>query len=275
MWLKKGVFSLVALLCVLDGAQADITITQLANAGVIISDGKTRVMIDGMVVEPYSVYGGLPDDVAAMFRQASGPFADIDLALISHRDHEHNQPAYACEFAKKSSGTLFVSSSQVFGLMRERCRALVTTSPRFRVIDVQYSEPQVIEQGGARVTVFLLSHGSNKAAAIQNYGYLVEIGGVTVLHIGDAAMAPADFQTAGLDLKKVDAALIPFLYFQPGPGAAVIREFLDARVKVAVHIPPGEMEEVKAYMTENFPTVTILDAPLKEISISSDVQQPH
>ena len=246
MWLKKGVFSLVALLCVLDGAQADITITQLANEGVIISDGKTRVMIDGMVVEPYSVYGGLPEDVAAMFRQASGPFAGIDLALISHRDHEHNQPLYACEFAKNSSGTLFVSSSQVFGLMRERCRELVTTSPRFREIDPQYGEPQVFEQEGAQVTVFLLSHGSNKSAAIQNYGHLVEIGGMTVLHIGDAAMAPEDFQTAGLDQVKVDVALIPFRYFQPGPGAAIVQQFLDARVKIAVHIPPGEMEEIKA-----------------------------
>ena len=41
--------------------QADITVTQLANEGVIISNGETRIMIDGMVVEPYSVYGGLPD----------------------------------------------------------------------------------------------------------------------------------------------------------------------------------------------------------------------
>jgi L-ascorbate metabolism protein UlaG (beta-lactamase superfamily) len=275
MWLKKGVFSLVALLCVLDGAQADITITQLANEGVIISDGKTRVMIDGMVVEPYSVYGGLPDDVAAMFRKTSGPFAGIDLALISHRDHEHNQPKYACEFAKNSPQTLFVSSSQVFDLMREKCRELVTNNPRFRVIDPQYGQPEIFEQGGARVTVFLLSHGTNRDARIQNHGHLVEMGGVTLLHIGDAAMDPADFQTAGFDQVKVDVALIPFRYFQPGPGAAIVQQFLDARVQIAVHIPPGEMEEIKALLAESFPTVTILDAPLKEITISSDGRQPR
>jgi L-ascorbate metabolism protein UlaG (beta-lactamase superfamily) len=275
MWLKKGVFSLVAVLCVMDGAQADITIMQLANEGAIISDGKTRVMIDGMVVEPYSVYGGLPAKAAAMFRQASGPFADIDLALISHRDHDHNQPKFACEFAKNSPGTLFVSSSQVFDLMREKCRKLVTTSPRIRVIDPQYGEPVIFEQGGARVTVFLLSHGTNKAARIRNYGHLVEMGGLTLLHIGDASMNPADFQTAGLDQVKLDVALIPFWYFQPGPGAAMVHEFLDAKVQIAVHIPPGEMEEVRAFMAESFPTVTILDPPLKEINISSAAQQPR
>lgn len=272
MRLEKGILSLLALVFCLAEAQADIVITQLANEGVIISDGDTRIMIDGMVVEPYSVYGGLPDDAAARFKKASGPFADIDLALASHRHHEHNQPSYACSFMKTSKDTLFVSSSQVLDLMREKCRELVTTSPRIRIIDPQYGQPQIFEQGGAQVTVFPLSHGTRKYEAIQNYAHSIRIGGMTVLHIGDAAMTPADFQVAGLDQAKVDVALIPFWYFQPGPGVALVQQYLDAPVKIAVHIPPGEMEEVKAYMTQNFPAVTILDPALKEMGISSAAQ---
>ncbi len=269
MWLRKGVFSLAALLCVPGIAWPDITVTQLANEGVIISDNETRIMVDGMVVEPYSVYGGLPENAAALFKQVAGPYSNIDLALASHRHHDHNQPSFACAFMQSSEETLFVSSSQVLGLMREKCRQLVTTSPRIREIDPQYGQPQVFEQGRARVTVFPLSHGTRKYARIQNYAHLIEIGGVTVLHVGDAAMTPDDFQTAGLDQQKIDVALIPFWYFQPGPGSALINQYLDAPVKIAVHIPPGEMEEVKAYMTENFPAVTILEQPLKEINISS------
>jgi L-ascorbate metabolism protein UlaG (beta-lactamase superfamily) len=269
MWLKKGVFSLVALMLVSDGALADITITQLANEGAIISDGNTRVMIDGMVVEPYSVYGGLPEDAAALFKQVSGPYSDIDLALASHRHHDHNQPLFACEFVKSSKDTLFVSSSQVLGLMREKCRELVTTSTRIREIAPQYGEPQVFEEDGVKVTAFPLSHGTRKYAKIQNYAHLIEIGGMTVLHIGDAAVSPEDFQTAGLDQVKVDVALIPFWFFQPGPGAALIQKYMGAPVQIAVHIPPGEMEEVQAYLAQSFPSVTILDAPLKEITVSS------
>lgn len=269
MWLKKGVFSLALLAGASGNLAADITVTQLANDGVIISDAENRVMIDGMVVEPYSVYGGLPENVAAMFAQASGPFADIDLALVSHRHHEHNQPSYACAFMKNSKETLFVSSGQVIGLMREKCRDLVKTSPRIREIDPQYGQPELIEQGGVRVTVFPLSHGTQKYASIQNYGHLIEIGGKTVLHIGDAAMTPEDFQTAGLDQVKIDVALIPFGFFEPGPGAELVARYLNAPVKIAVHIPPREMDEVKTRMTENFPAVTILDRPLKEINISS------
>lgn len=251
---------------------ADISITQLANEGVIFSDGETRILIDGMVVEPYSVYGGLPPDVAPLFEQVSGPFSGIDLVLASHRHHDHNQPLFACQFLQKSLGTQFFSSPQVIGLMREKCRTFITTSPRINEINPQYGEPHVIELQKARVTVFLLSHGAGSYARIQNYGHLVEMGGMTLLHIGDAAMDPQDFARAGLDSVEIDVALVPFWYFQPGPGSQVMTRFFDAPNKVAVHIPPGEMDEIKGYMSENFPQVIILKNTLDQAVFSSVIQ---
>jgi L-ascorbate metabolism protein UlaG (beta-lactamase superfamily) len=275
MWLRKGVYKLASLVLASGLVQADITVTQLANEGVIVSDGETRIMIDGMVVEPYSVYGGLPAEAATLFEEASGAFAQIDLALASHRHHDHNQPRFACQFMEQSAGTIFVSSSQVLGLMREKCRQLVTTSPRLKQIDPQYGDPHRFTQGGANVTVFPLSHGTRKYAKIQNYGHLIELGGMTVLHIGDAAMDPADFERAGLGQLEIDVVLIPFWYFQPGPGASVIGQYMDAPVKIAVHIPPGEMEEIRTYMDEEYPRVIILESPLNEVRFSSTRQQPQ
>jgi L-ascorbate metabolism protein UlaG (beta-lactamase superfamily) len=251
------------------GLQADVTITKLANAGVVVTAGDTRVMIDGMVVEPYSVYGSLPPEAIPSFNQALADFAEIDLALVSHRHHEHNQPEFACDFMQASRDTVLYSSAQVIGLMREKCRQFVTTSPRIREIDPQYGQPAVIEVGDAKVTVFPLSHGTRKDALIQNYGHLVELGGVSVLHVGDAAMFPEEFERAGLAERKVDVALIPFLYFQPGPGSDLVSRYLDAPLKIAVHIPPGEMEEVKAYMAESYPKVVILERPLERIRFSA------
>lgn len=270
MRLRKGVFKFIALLSFACGLQADVMITQLANEGAIISDGETRIMIDGMVVEPYSVYGGLPPDAAALFSQASGPFSGIDLALASHRHHDHNQPRFACKFMQQSSETLFVSSPQVMGLVREKCREMVTTDPRFRKIVPQYDKHEVIELEGAQITVFPLSHGTRKYAKIQNFGHLIRLSGMTVLHIGDAAMKAADFERAGLDRVKLDVVLIPFWYFQPGPGADLVAKYLNAPVKLAVHIPPSEMDEVRTYLSEAYPRVTILEKPLQEIRFSSD-----
>lgn len=259
------------LLALSAGLQADVTITKLANAGVVISNGDTRVMIDGMVVEPYSIYGSLPAKAIPNFSHALADFAGIDLALVSHRHHEHNQPEFACAFLQASPSTELYTSAQVIDLMRERCRDFMTTSPQVHEIDPQYGAPQVIDIPGAKVTVFRLSHGTGKNARIQNFGHLVEMGGNSVLHIGDAAMNPEDFERAGLGHRKVDVALIPYLYFQPGPGAELIRRYLDAPLKIAVHIPPGELEKVKAYMTASFPKVLVFDHPLERVRFSANL----
>jgi L-ascorbate metabolism protein UlaG (beta-lactamase superfamily) len=267
-WRRCGLVVLLA--CAVSAPlPADVTITQLANEGVIVTDGETRIMIDGMVVETYSIYGGLPPELAPLFEQASGPFSSVALALASHQHHDHNQPRFACKFLQSSATTDFASSAQVLGLMREKCRQFVTTSPRVREIDPQYGEAVHLEAGNAKVTVFLLSHGTRKYAKLQNFGHLLEIGGMRVLHIGDAAMDPTDFARAGLDQVEVDIALIPFWYFQPGPGMQVVDRFLDAPHKIAVHIPPGEMEEIKAYLSEEYPRVMILENTLDQARFSA------
>lgn len=275
MWLKKGIFNFIALLLASTTLQADVVITQLANNGVMITSGETRIMLDGMVVETYSVYGGLSGDAASQYKQVSGAFGNVDLALVSHRHHDHNQPRHACDFMLKSTQTELTSSPQVLGLMREKCRDFITTSPRVTEILPQYDEPYVFNEGEAKITIFPLSHGVRKYAKIQNYGHLIELGGVTLLHIGDAAMNPVDFQRAGLDQVKIDVAMIPFWFFSPGPGTEVINQFMNAPLKVAVHIPPGEMEEVRAYMSASHPDVTVMDSPLKEVRFSSAGQTSH
>lgn len=239
---------------------ADVTITQLANEGVLLDDGRsTRVMIDGMVVESYSVYAGLPETLHPSFYQATDSFAGIDLALVSHQHHDHNQPIHACRFMQASRATVLYSSTQVMDLMREKCREFTLTSPRIKLINPEYDRPEVLQVKDARVSAFLLSHGRGKYAILQNFGHLVEIGGMRVLHIGDAAMNATDFARAGVAEMGVDIALVPFWYFQPGPGGDIVRRFLDAPNTIAVHIPPSELHEVKEHLRVEYPEVIVLD----------------
>jgi L-ascorbate metabolism protein UlaG (beta-lactamase superfamily) len=249
---------------------ADVTITQLANEGVILSDQESaRVMIDGMVVEPYSVYGGLSAELSEQFFRAEGPFDDILLALASHQHHDHNQPGPACQFLQVSTGTQFVSSAQVMDLMREKCRQFVTTSPRIRIIDPREGHAAVIDMDAVRVTAFPLSHGVGKYAKLQNFAHLVEIGGLRILHLGDAAMDADNFSKAGVERLNADVVLIPFWFFQPGPGGDIARRFLDVPHQIAVHIPPREMQEVKEFLQLQFPRVLVLENALDQVSFTA------
>lgn len=267
--LRSGL-AVIFLLCCLAPASlsADIIITKLANQGVLVSDGSTRILIDAMVVEPYSVYGGLPDDVRVHFDNLTGPFSDVDLVLASHRHHEHNQPKFACQFMQNSKHTIIKSSSQVLGLMREKCRQFMTSSSRIEEIAPQYDMPVEFVVEGASVSVFPLSHGTGSRARIQHYGHLIRIGDLTLLHTGDATMNAQDFARAGLDTLEVDVVILPFWYFQPGPGGDIVERFFSSSRKVAMHIPPDEMQEVMEYMSESYPDVLVLPNTLDIASFS-------
>jgi hypothetical protein len=49
---------------------------------------------------------------------------------------------------------------------------------------------------------------------------------------------------------NIDIALLPV--FSTGPGGDLVRRFLDVPHKVALHILPSEMVEVKAYLKVEF-----------------------
>jgi len=144
---------------------------------------------------------------------------------------------------------------------------LITTDPRIRIIDPQYGMPELIEANEARIKVFPLSHGTGKYSRLQHFGHLIEFERVRVLHVGDAAMDPTDYKRAGLDQVVLDVALIPFWYFQPGPGATVVETYIHARYMIALHIPPDEMVEVTEHLQEYFPEVIILAGPMDELKI--------
>lgn len=271
----RAVFLGLLVISISQAAVADVTITRLANEGVIIEDGQTRLMIDGLVVEPYALYGGLPPDLAQQFSTASGVFEDISLAFASHKHHDHIQPEYACKFLKASHSTRLITSLQVIELVRERCRHMVVTGSRVGMIEPAYSEPVILPIETAKITIFPLSHGTGKYAKLQNWGHVVEMGGVRVLHIGDAAMDATDFATAAAEIADLDVALIPFWFFQPGPGMKVVEQYMDAPHKLAVHIPPGEMVEVTEYLAEDYPEVLVLQKPGDQIVINSPAPVPE
>jgi L-ascorbate metabolism protein UlaG (beta-lactamase superfamily) len=255
-------------------AHGEATVTTLANQGVVISDGTTRVMVDGLVVEPYALYGGLSEEGARLFSNREGPFADIDLVLVSHRHHEHNQPKHACRFMQGSADARLVTSGQVIGLMREKCRDFMTRSERVRQIDPQPDRVVRLTRGGARVTVFPLSHGKRKYARIQHFGHLVELGGVTLLHVGDAALDPAVFEGSILQDAAIDVALVPYRFFEPGAGAAIVQRYMDAPLKIAVHIPPDERDEIAAWLAETRPDVHVPEGPFAEFRVTPGADRP-
>src|SRR5687768_3392502 len=70
-----------------------VTITFLANEGVMLSAGGKKVLIDGLFLKYQSGFALPADSTQRALQSARPPFDNVDLILATHRHGDHFHPA--------------------------------------------------------------------------------------------------------------------------------------------------------------------------------------
>ena len=73
--------------------QEGVTVTFLANEGVLLSAGNRKVLIDALFQEYRPMYALPPDSTRRALQAARPPFDGVDLILATHHHGDHYQPA--------------------------------------------------------------------------------------------------------------------------------------------------------------------------------------
>jgi L-ascorbate metabolism protein UlaG (beta-lactamase superfamily) len=264
---------LCATLAFLEPAAGRLEVLALANEGFLLRAGEDAVLIDAFVSEPYAGYAALGGEALADLVAARGPFASVDLALASHVHRDHFQPAPARAFLGASPRALLASSPQVLEALLADYAAAGAREPSERLRDVlpEVGAELPLEVGGIRVDVLRLSHGTGRFAELQNLGHVITLGGVTALHVGDAATVPETFAAYGLRRRGIDVAFVPYWYFESADGRRIVDEHLRPARLVACHIPPGELEAVTRRLAASRPDVLVPQAALESFRFGDDV----
>ena len=231
-----------------------LQLTLLANEGFALHSAETTVVIDAFVTEPYSQYDALTETAADALRAGTAPFDDVTLALVSHVHRDHMQPGPTRAFLAASPDTQLVSSPEVVAAIEadgdvDGAQLHPLLPPPGKLLNVS--------RRGVSVDLLLLPHGNERFASIQNLGHLIAIGGVRVLHVGDADIVPATFAEYGLPDRGIDVALVPYWYFLDPVGRSVIAEHLAAPTLIACHLPAGERADFGRAVASSFPELII------------------
>ena len=248
-----------------------LEVRALANEGFLLRAGDDVVAIDAFVGAPYSIYGWLPEDVVERLHDRSGEFASLDLALASHVHGDHFQAEVAREWLSRDPTGLFASSPQVLEALWAEAAAHGDEALRARTRSVlpDTEGTLTLEVGDIRVDVLRLSHGTGRFADIQNLGHVITLGGMSALHVGDAAMVPANFATYELAERDLDVVFVPYWYFGDANGRRIIDEHFRPAQLVACHIPPDDVADVVAEFAWEHPDVLVPQTPLERFEIAA------
>ncbi len=209
-----------------------VRVTYLANEGVLVEAGGTRVLIDALFRDSMDPYARYPGDVQGKLETGQKPYDGIQLALATHFHLDHWDAGAVTRFLRSNPQALFASTEQgtamIPSALRDRTRNLWPAG----------AEPSHLEAGGARVTAFPLKHGST-----QNLGYRLELAGKSVAHLGDADPSEENFRRL-TTARGVDVAMVPFWWLLDPKALAFLRTTWKPRNAVALHFGITDLDSL-------------------------------
>jgi L-ascorbate metabolism protein UlaG (beta-lactamase superfamily) len=225
--------------------QAGVAVTFLANEGVMLSSGTSKVLIDGLFLKYETGYATPADSTRAALERARPPFDAVDLLLVTHRHGDHFHPAPVAAHLLANPRATLLTSQQVIDSLLAGAPSAQPTRPRLiaRTMVPGTRRREIVN--GVQVEVLGLRHtGGFRHRRVEHLGYIVELGGRRVLHVGDADFTEAAFSKFRLDTARIDVALLPYWVVTSEEGKRVIARWIRPRQVVAFHVAEGEPPQV-------------------------------
>jgi len=256
-YVMKYFFSLTLLFLCL-GIQAQVKITYIANEGVLIQSGDQKVIIDALFDKYYDDYLHPSEDLLETMIAGEAPYNNVNLLLSTHVHRDHFAPTVTGRFLKGHPETRLISSAQLAkSLADDYAEGASITAQTEGIVRDEAIHERTVE--GIKVHAFFIYHaGGSRTRSIENMGYIVELGGLRILHLGDSDMNPERF--AALDLKSlnIDIAMVPYWYMADETGVKIINESIQPKHLLGIHFPILGSDLAKENIAKNFPEAHVL-----------------
>lgn len=244
---------------------AKITVTYIANEGVLISSGDKKVLIDSLHREYEPAYAFPPPDLQNLLENAQKPYDKINLLLVSHIHLDHFHPESVALHLQNNPTAIFASSEQAVSEVAKNFADYEKIKLQIKPVTHEWKKFFELNHDGIKVKFLGLRHGSERFREIQNMGHLIEVGGMKFLHIGDAGMTDENFASFDLAKENIDIAFIPYWFLLSEDGRNLVKEQFAPKKIIAVHIPPDEAEKIAADFKKTNPGVIAFTKILEKV----------
>ena len=215
----------------------------LANAGVLIASGDTKVVFDPLFRNDFGAYQLLPESLERALFAGEPPFDGIDAVLISHYHEDHFSAVDILRLLEERPEIQLYAPTQAMAEMRsiagDRYRPVLD---RVHEIALEYKDaPVTIEAGELLIEAVRIPHSGwpDARTDVENIAFRVTLAEeTTALHLGDADTSDAHYarDSEYWARRTADIAFPPYWYFASEDGRVVL-ERLEPALAVGVHVP--------------------------------------
>jgi L-ascorbate metabolism protein UlaG (beta-lactamase superfamily) len=226
------------------GDARGVEITHLANEGFLLSAGGTKVLVDALFRDGLPEYARVAGAGREALETARGAFAGVDAVLITHVHRDHFHPLAVARHLESAGDAVALGPRQAADSLERHAPQWPRIADRFVAVTPGPGERVERRVDGVEVLGLGLHHPPSRNQPVQHSGWLVRIGGRTILHLGDAGLDEAEFAPLRLEDDRIDLALVPFWLLDDEGRAFLDRHVRPGRV-VAMHVPPGDVSPTR------------------------------
>lgn len=242
-------------------AQHGVTITFLANEGVLLAAGGKKVLIDALF-EKYKTGFALPaDSTQRALTSARTPFGDVDALLFTHYHGDHFHPAPVVAHMRANPRATLLTSRQVIDSLQGRLRGDRTLTNRMLARTTSPGKRRREIINGIAIELLGIPHGGRPD--VEHLGYIVELGGRRVLHLGDADFSEHTYAPLRLDTARIDVALVPEWALLHEASRRIVERWIRPRHVVAIHVMEGQGPRVERALRRAMPAAVTFSRPLE------------
>jgi L-ascorbate metabolism protein UlaG (beta-lactamase superfamily) len=231
------------------------------------------VLVDALFGAGVSGYAAPSAGLRARLAAGAPPFGGAAFALATHDHADHFDPAVVASFLRASPDSRFVSTPQAMAQLRGVSPAADVVSRAEGQLPAERRR-ETREHRGIKVQLLNVHHGRQRP--IDNLGFLLELPGYRVLHIGDSEATASDLRALGLAADRVDVFFVPYWYFMDADGRQAVRE-TSARHIVIMHVASpaidgairraGGFRNMLERIRETFPNALWLERELERVEL--------
>jgi len=224
----------------------------IANEGVLISQGHTKIMFDPLPLSGFGTYSEVPESTQRQIMEGEGPYKGVDAVFISHAHTDHFAANKMIAYMQAHRKVMLVAPGQALEKMQAHEDWNPKLLKRITSINLEAGDaPQHIKLRNIRATAVRIPHAgwpAPKRAAIQNIVFRVTLDKkTTVMHMGDADPNPVHFDTHAehWESKRTGTAFPPYWFFLSEDGQAILSNGINTDKAIGTHVPIKVPEALK------------------------------
>jgi L-ascorbate metabolism protein UlaG (beta-lactamase superfamily) len=216
----------------------------MANEGLMVVHGDTKIVFDPLFRESYGQYLLPPEAMEQALYGGMPPYDGIDAVFISHHHGDHFSPADILHLLKAQPGIRLYAPNQAVVALREVAGANDgAVFERVTAVNLAYKDaPVTLEMEGLLIEAVRIPHSGwpTGRVDIENISWRVTLNeDITVLHMGDADPNDVHFaRDAGFWAKnQPHMAFPPYWFFSSASGLEILQQRIQPARSVGVHVP--------------------------------------